>query len=254
MYFKDFPSYLYDFNYGNGETKTTVVKDITRNIRFKRDILANISLFDEYDMVDGDTPEIIAEKFYGTPEYHWVVMLANQKYDYISDFPLTEPNLQKHIASWYNPVLHSKEWWFENNRIYFKVYDNPTPFEAAKMIAPTVATLKGATTTGSFTLVETWNDLDDGFDESTQTFWFNMNPVITGTPVGELTITTEGREHNPVFFVNQQGYQVNSSSEGAIAVTGDQIHRTENDQKRKIKIISPSLLETVIKNYEEFTQ
>ena len=90
MFFKDFPSFLYDFNYGNDVVKTDVVKDITRNIRVKREILSNISLFDHYDIIDGETPEIISEKFYGTPEYHWVVMLANEKYDWLSDFPLME--------------------------------------------------------------------------------------------------------------------------------------------------------------------
>ena len=65
MYFKDFPKFLYDFNYGN-VTKTTVVTDITRNVRFRKHILSNVTLYDEYDMLDGETPEIIAEKFYYT--------------------------------------------------------------------------------------------------------------------------------------------------------------------------------------------
>jgi len=83
------------------ETKAFVMTDISRNIRFRRDILANISVYDEYDIVDGETPEIIAEKVYGNPQYHWIVMLANDIYDYRADFPLTQLALEKFVSDKY---------------------------------------------------------------------------------------------------------------------------------------------------------
>jgi hypothetical protein len=105
MYFKKFPTFLYDFKNSDGKTTfTTFVKDITQNIRFRRDLLANVSLYDEYDIIDGETPEIIAEKVYGNPNYHWIVMLANNMSDYRSEFPLGETVLVRHIASLYPNV------------------------------------------------------------------------------------------------------------------------------------------------------
>ena len=106
MYFKEFPKFQYDFAYGN-DTKVSVVQDITRNIRFRRDVLANVSLYDEYDIVDGETPEIIAEKIYGNHEYHWVIMLANERHDYITDFPLPEYVLEKYIVDKYGGTRYS---------------------------------------------------------------------------------------------------------------------------------------------------
>lgn len=100
MYFKDFPTFLYDFNYGS-KNKTSVVTDITRNVRFRKELFSSVVYYDEYDIVDGETPEIIAEKIYGNPEYHWIIMLANDKYDYINDFPLAETQLVKHIQDKY---------------------------------------------------------------------------------------------------------------------------------------------------------
>ena len=105
MYFKDFPSFYYDFKQNDGTTKSSIVKDITRNIRFRRDILANVTLYDRYDIRDGDTPEIIAEKVYGNAQYHWVIMLLNEKFDYISDYPLDEYSLVKYIDSVYSDVV-----------------------------------------------------------------------------------------------------------------------------------------------------
>jgi hypothetical protein len=102
MYFKDFPKFLYDFKNPDGRTtSSTIVRDITRNVRFRRDLLANISVYDEYDVIDGETPEIIAEKVYGNPNYHWIVMLTNNYSDYRTDFPLDETSLVKHIERKY---------------------------------------------------------------------------------------------------------------------------------------------------------
>lgn len=100
MYFKNFPNILYEFKIAGKDT-ITVVKDITRNIRFRRDVLANVTVFDEYDIVDSETPEHIAEKVYGNPEYHWIVMLANERYHHINDFPLSTRDLETYINATY---------------------------------------------------------------------------------------------------------------------------------------------------------
>jgi hypothetical protein len=83
------------------ETKAFLMTDITRNIRFRRDILSQITVYDEYDIIDGETPEIIAEKVYGNAQYHWIVMLTNDIYDYKSDFPLTQLALDKFVEDKY---------------------------------------------------------------------------------------------------------------------------------------------------------
>lgn len=266
MYFSKFPQYLYDFNYGN-KIKTSVVLDITRNIRFKRDILQNVTLYDEYDIVDGETPEIISEKFYGTPEYHWVVMLANSKYDYRFDFPMIEPVLQKHIADVYNPTLYSSDWYWKtvNNQLmfYIKVTSVEVPFDGDYLTAPVTVRIRDDD--GSFDITLRFPEDPLLLDGATQYFYFPLNTIPTswllthGKPgstategIGnvQLIINTEGREHNPVYYVNTQGNVVNPGP-NAIPVTGDVVQRLTNDAKRKIRIISPTLLETILKNYED---
>lgn len=100
MYFEKFPPILYDFNI-NGETQVKLITDVTRNVRFRRDILANVTVFDEYDIQDGETPEIIAEAIYGNAQYHWMIMLANERFDYRNDFPLAYLELSKYITDKY---------------------------------------------------------------------------------------------------------------------------------------------------------
>lgn len=267
MYFKDFPQFLYDFNYGD-RVRTSVVVDVTRNVRIKKEIFSNITLYDEYDIVDGETPEIISEKFYGTPEYHWVIMLANEKYDYRRDFPLTEPVLQKHITSSYNPVLSSSDWLWDTHEdgiryLHIKITSTSVPFEIPYLTAPVKITIRDDDS--SFVKVINFPTDPIGLDEATQYFYFPIPEISldwlkshsqegyteTGG-VGRIPfiIETEGREHNPVYFTNSAGQNINPS-ENAIPVTGDVLHRLENDKKRRIRIISPSLIESILRNYED---
>ena len=101
MYFEKFQQMYYSYLNSDGTVGYVLLKDITENVRFKKEVLETITLYELYDIRDGDTPEIISEKFYGSPLYHWVVMIANQKYDYINDFPLAIPELEQHIRDKY---------------------------------------------------------------------------------------------------------------------------------------------------------
>lgn len=103
MYFENFPHIYYDFEI-NGVTQLKVVKDITQNVRVRKAVLENVTLYDEYDIRDGETPEIIAAKVYGSPTYHWVIMLCNQRFDYLKDFPMSQRVLEEYVADTYeNP-------------------------------------------------------------------------------------------------------------------------------------------------------
>lgn len=277
MYFQKFPQFLYDFNYGNGVIKTSIVKDITRNVRVRRDILSNVTLYDEYDIIDGETPEIIAEKVYGTPDYHWVVMLCNEKIDYRADFPVPESILVRHIADSYNPVLYSSDWFWDTHAdglvyIHIKITSVDVPFEVAYLTAPIKITLSD-TATGQFVKVINFPTDPIGLDEATQYFYFpyveswditkfGKEGATAAAGVGnvQIKVTTEGRENNPVYYVTPEGHTVNptwtrNNADGTtsypIAVTGDVQHRFDNDQKRRIKLISPSLLETILRNYQD---
>jgi hypothetical protein len=124
MYFEKFPKILYDFNIGSN-IEYRVVTDITRNIRIVKDLLSNITLYDEYDIRDGETPEIIADKFYGSPLYHWIVMMTNDRYDYVNDFPLPTYELEKHVKDVYGDTQYAAHH-YEDSRgnVVPQVYTN----------------------------------------------------------------------------------------------------------------------------------
>ena len=85
-------------------------------------------MFDLYDIQEGDTPEKIAEKVYGNPEYHWIIMLVNERYDYLSDFPLSQVELQNYVEKKYGSnifgIHHYED---ENGFVVDSSYPNANP-------------------------------------------------------------------------------------------------------------------------------
>jgi hypothetical protein len=51
-------------------------------------LINNPMIFYEYAIQEGDTPEIVAEKYYDDPFKYWIVMFSNQIFDPIWDWPM----------------------------------------------------------------------------------------------------------------------------------------------------------------------
>lgn len=90
----------------NGRTETRLVRDITTNVRFRKELLSNVTLFDQYDVQDGETPDIIAAKIYGNPQYHWVIMLANDRFDWRKDMPFDDQSLRRYLTAKYGDQIN----------------------------------------------------------------------------------------------------------------------------------------------------
>lgn len=99
-YFTNFPKIPYAFNI-DGKPVLINLVDIALNVRARKVALENYLIYDEYDIEDGETPEIISEKLYGKPRYHWLIMLINNRFDYINDFPRRSIDLENYITEKY---------------------------------------------------------------------------------------------------------------------------------------------------------
>jgi hypothetical protein len=103
-YFKSLPRTQYDIN-NNGTVK--LVTNILTRIARKSNIALTGGLFYNYTMQEGDTPEIIADKYYGNINYHWVVMLINNAYHNVYDFSLSMDNFNAYINDKYGSYERS---------------------------------------------------------------------------------------------------------------------------------------------------
>ena len=71
------------------ETKNQIlVTDIFRRMRIKNNVMNASFFYDVYRVQDGERPEHIADRVYGSSEYHWVILMMNDIVDPFHDWPL----------------------------------------------------------------------------------------------------------------------------------------------------------------------
>ncbi len=104
-YFQLLPTINYDVD-GSGVTKVAV--DVLRRVKARADILTDGAVFYNYQMQAGDNAEIIADKYYGSSHYHWVVMLMNNIIDHTYDFALSDRNFENFINAEYGSIERSE--------------------------------------------------------------------------------------------------------------------------------------------------
>ena len=259
MYFKDFPSFYYDFKQNNGTTKSSIVKDITRNIRFRRDILANVTLYDRYDIRDGDTPEIIAEKVYGNAQYHWVIMLLNEKFDYISDYPLDEYSLVKYIDSVYSDVVINPASSVIPDVVLAMASRASDAYYTTEQLALKNYLLDKADLDNSGTITASdarqwYLALSQGADVRRSDAQLIIDQIVAtenATPgIYPSGICIEGK-YGIHHYEDATGYVVNSTAPGATSVDNDTYMRRVNESKRTIKLVAPAVLNNILKNYKD---
>ena len=108
MYFQNFPLIPYD-SVGNGQYK--LVTNLLKRVALRAKVRTNTLLFDTYNVQEGQTPEMIADKLYGDPNLHWIVMYVNNITDRYHQWPLTTPQFLAFLNDKYsNPDgLHHYE-------------------------------------------------------------------------------------------------------------------------------------------------
>lgn len=100
MYFRIFPKTFYTFDLKNNSP--VAITNIFSRFKIRSAVLNNALAFYKYQVLDGETPEIISYKMYDDPMYHWVICLCNDLIDPQFELPLDYNSLEKKILKKYN--------------------------------------------------------------------------------------------------------------------------------------------------------
>ena len=99
MYFEKFPVTYYSLD---DRSSVQLVRNIFLRAVINDEIKNNYSVYDEYDIKDGETPEILASRIYDNSEYHWLILHMNDIIDPRFDWPLSTYNLIRYCQSKYD--------------------------------------------------------------------------------------------------------------------------------------------------------
>lgn len=104
-YFSELP-YI---SYPQKDGSLTVMKNLMTRTYLVNQLVKQPLLFYEYDLRDGDLPEIVADKYYGAPEQFWLLSLSNQNtvQDLQWDWPLSQSNFEIYLIDKYGSLSNS---------------------------------------------------------------------------------------------------------------------------------------------------
>ena len=231
MYFSKFPIIYYPYEI-NGELIYKQVSDITINVRLTKALLEYATTYDIYDMKEGETPEIIAERAYGSPLYHWVVMICNERYDYLNDFPLSNYDLEQYIIRKYGTweyALQTHHYVDEDGFIVSTpqvTANNVTVDQLYKIVYPGTTNFRtiGSHSNEQGTIFTAKRNVT--FKDTGDLVTYNNHNLINGDTIKFSTITTTtGISINTTYYVinvKKNTFQLSLTSGGsAIALTNN---------------------------------
>lgn len=215
-FFDTFPRIIYDIQ-GKRLTNYRTVTNIFFRVRVLREALNNISAYYEYLIMEGDTPEILAEKLYGNSESHWIILMANDIVDPQYDWPLGYNAFQKYIIKKYGSVENAKTTYHHYEKVITRTNEYyGTSYETRLTIDDSE---------------QHEVDLDVPYDTyDTLAAEQSVNTINVGNGQTVIEITKRDR-------ISFYDYEVEI-----------------NEAKRNIKIIKPEYYQQIIRELDDLTQ
>lgn len=245
MYFSKFATY--ETNIDNKQVK---IEDIFTRVAVGKTYAELSSILLPYLVKDGEKIEDIANEYYGSPFYHWVILLINNIVDTRTEWPMTEKSLLEKIYDIYDYTVTV------STTTGFSVGDFVASNTNAKFlitdISETVLTMRYQS--GSVYL--TAQTLLKKVDSATSTTIISVidpteavhhyEEVATGYEVSyDATIIQSITELDPVTSLQ------NRISLGEVAaITNLEYEQRTNDAKRSIKLLNNQYLQQFVRNFD----
>jgi hypothetical protein len=229
-YFKNFPLTQYDLFFDN--QKSDVV-DIFRIVKVKNEFKDDITFYTYYTIQDGERPDVVSTKLYGTPDHFWTFFMVNDHLVNIhTDWPLSTNDLQHLIEKKYaGKVLTTDEdistKFVKNNTIEGLV-------SGARAILldkdPNLGLIKIEPISGTFVPNEIVRDIA-------------TNEFVT---ISNLVDFKDVPHH----YEDVNGYTTKGNL-GATPISNQEYEFSLNDTKTQIKVIRPQYIQAISDQFIE---
>ncbi len=122
-YFRELPNLQYQSPYTSRISSSTYVtaKNIFRRMKIRDDLKNVFSVFNKYEIDDGDRPDTVARDIYGKSNLDWVVLITANIINVRDEWPLSDKELYDFTVSKYgfteiNNVKHYETKEIKNSR------------------------------------------------------------------------------------------------------------------------------------------
>ncbi len=282
-YFSNFPKFLYSTSLG--VKNFVVATNIISKVNFLSETINNTSIYYTYSVKDGERPEDIANKMYGSSLKHWIILLSNNITDPQYDWVLSMTQFDEHINKKYSSITFQ----FDANTSF------PTPYTVGEKVfqgstydkSSCEATVVSSNTTSKTLTVKFANQVfansanvtgassnvtqkiigitynNDGYQwASNTTYYYQVTEVSSNNSdkkniTNKYTVSTEDYNHATDNVVNRNVNTSYSNSYPLVDGTTLTVNTTIapvtyydyeldlNEQKRKIIIIKPEFVQRI---------
>lgn len=235
-YFNKLRSIPYLF--GN-ENYTTAFQDISTYIDIIDQIKDNANFYTYYEIQEGERPDNLSQKIYGTPDLHWVFFLLNDS-------------------------LREQGWPLKRQVLDEKIKETFTDTVLTTRSLLTGIFLPGQTisglSSGKTGLIISRNlDLGQLVIEGSDKGFIAGETItsIVGTSIQNVEITGSVNQYDAlIYYVDSDGQPIDvdpAVGESAIysKVTNTEYYQAQNDALTRIKIIKPTSINSVLRAYFE---
>ena len=156
MFFNSQPDFYYPYKGG-----LKLSKNLFRRVRFRDNLNALYVASTRYTIQQGETPEQVSNKQYGSPDWYWTILILNNIIDVHQDWPVSDYELDLAIEKNYGDTQDDIRFWetnekYEGNNLVLEggviiEYNQNTPAQQVAGYYPvyTFKTPNGSTLSGS---------------------------------------------------------------------------------------------------------
>lgn len=224
-YFERFPIIQYDIH---GNNRPIDVVDISRTVRLKPSIKDNIILYTYYQVQDGERPDHVSMKLYGTQAHYWTFFMINDNLiNIFDDWPLSREELDnKVLAKYPGNVLKT----FDDISMLYTKGEEIVGLQSGS----TATITQKDPSLGLIRIIK-------------QNGNFKAGEIVRGTTSNAICTISDQIEFKYAthHYETADGTIVPRSTPGSSEITNTEYEHQENEKKSKIKVIKRQYINQV---------
>lgn len=243
MYFRNFQ--LVDYKFGDGEDPT-LFPNITAYVDIIDQVKQEVAFYQKYTILDGDRPDVVSQKLYGTPNYHWTFFAMNDGLRE-SGWPMPERELRELVKKRYPHRVVTTQ---SNIASFFL----PGVNVIGKTSGTTGRIVERNLDLGQLVIASNNNEagLQNNFGATEQ---IAAGDTVVDQAANVATAIAETQQYNaPLYYKNSGGTIVdidpyNQNTSGLVPTTIMEDNINFNNDLKSIIVIKPSKIASVANEY-----
>ena len=226
MYFSNIRNAAIDVD---GSGNLDILKNLTSKAKFSDALLSNAGFYQTIEIIDGERPDHLSQRLYGTPDYHWTFLLLNPQIKNIwDDWPMSASQLIEYCT----------------NKYQYLAADTDESLVNKFIVGETVT---GSVSSATGIVKEIHVNLGYVTIEKTSgTFVITGETIQGGNSSDSIACNfIKSQAYAPHHHVDSSGNLVKRAASGTTAYSYIDYESAVTEQNRDIKVIKPLNVRTV---------